>query len=178
MDSYVYENDSFMDIADLLPMKQISFEGIDCYLPNHVENMLSYNYHDYNNFPKDFSFRHLGERAERQKRDYPYGCIVFSGLNKYEEGKRIYYLMRKNKIYCVLYCDISDENLWHAIQRDKLEFINCPDEIKNMDFIVKDYKSGGWDGMIGKEYLFDEISEDVICELQHLIAVKRKTYGV
>lgn len=55
MDSwYTYDlNNSFIPYNVVFPLKKISFEGLNCYIPNQPNQFLNFQFKNYMNFPDD-----------------------------------------------------------------------------------------------------------------------------
>lgn len=135
MDSYIYKREDWISADTIVPLQKVCYEGLQCYVPNKTEAMLKIFYEDYLSYPRDLTCKHLQESiAIRLKKNNFYTGIIISDVSEVALSKSLYYLLRKNNIYCI-YC--IDKNFLHneramkdvedEIITNKLEYINFLD---------------------------------------------------
>ncbi len=132
MDSFVCKNSGWIPRNLLLPLRKTKFEGVDCYIPNQPEKILSYYYNDYGEFPDDLTPQHLEKHvSSRLKRDYLYCGIQVDNREFLEEMIPVYTYLRENKIYCVFTIEKvmkNFEELEKVLTENKVEYVKKYDE--------------------------------------------------
>lgn len=142
MDSFTSKNDKWIARDVIFPLKEIEFEGIKCYAPNDLRQLLSYHYKDFEGFPNDIRCQHLTENvSEKLKRDYIYCGIIVIDTDSAELSESIYNQLRENGIYCVFvlngkYIDkIEDyDKVENSLINMKVEYIDGIDS--RLDFLI------------------------------------------
>lgn len=144
MDSYVYESDGWIPANVIRPLKEISFEGLQCYAPNKPEEMLKIFFGDYMSYPKDLISKHLDENVNaRFKKNYTYIGIIVSDRAMIVESKQLYSCLRKHGVYCI-YVFLNSEvdkgdtaqDIEEALVDNQVEYINYMDH--GFDFLIID----------------------------------------
>lgn len=106
MDSYEYDNATWMNTEDFFPLKEICFEGIQCYAPNNISMILPFYYKDYDNFPESIICRHMTENAIlKLRRFYKYTGIFVDNKESLHTAVKKYYELRNSSEYAVLVID-------------------------------------------------------------------------
>lgn len=142
MDSFVYENEGWISADMIFPLQKILFEGIRCYAPNKIKDILLFYYKDYEDFPNDLTCHHLTETvSSKLKRDYLYcGIIIFSNDNILENAV-LYDELRKGGIYAVFVIDLNNyesrteyDRIKDFVVSKQIEYIDTLDE--RFDFVI------------------------------------------
>ena len=142
MDSFVYKRTGWFSEDMFFPLKEINFEGINCYAPNKSEDLLNIFFCDYMAYPKSLICKHLEENTnERFKKNYTYVGIVISNNEFFSKTKFAYEEFRRKGIYCVFILnekiiDVESDysNLMYYLLEHKVEYINQIED--NLDLIV------------------------------------------
>ena len=157
MDSYLYEENDWIPADMIHPLKEICFEGLQCYAPNKPEEMLQLFYGDYMSYPEELTCRHLTENINaRFRKSCQYMGIVASGETVIAKSKELYRYFRNHGAYCIyvlLRNRVEKEGTYQEIERSLIE--NRVEYIKYLD--------RGIDVLIcEKEMSFDNIAVKVV----------------
>lgn len=146
MDAYIYHRKDWITANTIMPLQQIDFLGIPCFVPNQVEDMLQLFFENYMDYPECLLDKHLRETVTmRLINHYLYIGIEICDTEALEEKIHIYNLLRENGYYCVfvmknkLYIDKKyEQRIVQVLQLWEVEYINESDS--RLDYIISNSK--------------------------------------
>ena len=137
LDSFTCKNTSWINENIITPLSKGVFEGIDCFIPNKPEMLLSYFYKQYMQLPDEFSSHHICEVSEKViRQNYVFCCIYINNHKNVEKAVGIYKLLRGTGAYCVFAIDWFNEYMSIPLEEKEVEMYKGNREV--CDFQIND----------------------------------------
>lgn len=124
LDSFTCRNSGWIDRDIIVPLKKATFEGIDCYIPNKPEILLSYYYKNYMELPDEFSSHHISEVSKNILRQNYVFCDIYIRESKnIDMAINVYKVLRTHAIYGVFLIDWFNTGIQKFLEEKQVETV-------------------------------------------------------